>query len=536
MQTKLAAALLAAAMLCGSALADGLLPERVVKAIEARVGAGQYPVVVIGVIDGGNSEVRGFGKLPDGTQANGGTVFEIGSVTKTFTATLLADAVKTGQLRLDQPVEDLLPGWKIPARDGRKITLGDIARQRSGLPRMPGNLKPADLENPFQDYGRGKLQAFLAGYDLPRDPGAQYEYSNLGFALLGTALAEHAGMTYGELLQRKILTPLGMNDSAAVTTDAMRARLAPGHNEQGKSVKNWDFDAFAPAGAIRSTADDMLRYLKANMRAAPGSAMALAQQPEAEVGAGSKIGLAWMTEGKSGIVWHNGMTGGYASFLGFSADRKHGVVVLTDAAVSLDDLGFATLNAEAPITPVQSAVTLPGSALDEVGGDYKLASGLVIHVFREGGQLYLRAEGQQALPVYASGPSDFFMRIAPISVTFTRDAAGKVDGMVLHQNGDHPASRIAADNGIALDAKTLADYVGVYDFGALGELVVTLEEGRLTAKLAAQPAFAIYPSAKDAFFYKVVEAKLSFERDAAGKVVAVVLHQNGHDLRALRKP
>lgn len=525
-------AIAAAVLMSCSALAAGLVPDRVEKVIQDRIAAGQYPVVVIAVVDGDKTEVRGFGTLPGGKPLNGNTVFEIGSVTKTFTATLLADAVIKGTVKLETPIADLLPGWTIPG--GPKLTLEAIATQRSGLPRMPTNFVPAGPANPYREYGEDKLKAFLSGYELPREPGAQYEYSNLGFATLGTALAHHVKSDYASLLQRIVFDPLGMTASSVATAPSQPAALAPGHDEKGLPTNNWVFDAFAGAGGVRSTAGDMLKYLKANMAAAPGTAMALAQSPRADIGPDAKIGLAWMTSGKYGIVWHNGMTGGYASFVGFSADRKHGVVLLTNAASSVDELGFATLIPEAPISEAKKAVELSAAALDEVVGDYKLASGLVIHIFRNGDQLMARAEGQPALPLFASGPNDYFVKVAPISATFTRDAAGKVAGLVLHQNGDHVAPKVT-ETAFAVDAKTLGDYVGVYSFGAHGDFVFTLKDDALFAKLATQPAFQVFPSAKDKFFYKVVDAQLTFERDAAGKVIAVVLHQNGHDTRAPKK-
>jgi CubicO group peptidase (beta-lactamase class C family) len=134
---------------------------------------------------------------------------------------------------------------------------------------MPTNFLPKDPANPYADYDAAKLKAFLAGYELPRDPGASYEYSNLGFGLLGYALAQLDHTTYGALTDEAILKPLRMMMSGTAFTDAMRAHLAPGHDATGKKVKNWDLDALAGAGAIRSTTNDMLRYLKANMANRP---------------------------------------------------------------------------------------------------------------------------------------------------------------------------------------------------------------------------------------------------------------------------
>src|SRR5262249_33330175 len=156
------------------------------------------------------------------------TVYEIGSVTKTFTATLLARAVLSGRVTLDTPVARLLPGFKIPSRGGKGITLGHLATNRSGLPPLPSNLLGQDPHNPYADYDAAKLKAFLAEYELPRDPGAAYEYSNLGFGLLGFALAQFERTTYDTLAETEILKPLGMGMSGTTLTQAMRERLASG--------------------------------------------------------------------------------------------------------------------------------------------------------------------------------------------------------------------------------------------------------------------------------------------------------------------
>ena len=249
---------------------------------------------------------------------------------------------------------------------------------------MPTNILPKDPANPYADYDAAKLKAFLADYQLLRDPGAAYEYSNLGFGLLGYALAQLEHTTYGAMTDEKILKPLGMTMSGTVLSDAMSTHLAPGHDNTGSAMKNWDFDALAGAGAIRSTANDMLRYLKANMgidQSPLADAMKLAQQPRSDMTKTIRIGLAWMTTRK-GIIWHNGQTGGYHSFLGFTADGRHGLVILSNTAADLDDLGFATLGASVPLAPAYKAIVLPSASLDEYVGTYKLADKLLLTVFR----------------------------------------------------------------------------------------------------------------------------------------------------------
>jgi D-alanyl-D-alanine-carboxypeptidase/D-alanyl-D-alanine-endopeptidase len=522
----------------GSASA-GALPERVAKTAAACVAAGVCHTLVFGVVDGDKSEVVAFGQLDGGKAADGDTVYEIGSITKTFTA-ILANAVLSGRLALDTPVGQRLPDFTIPSR-GKEITLGDLATQHSGLPRLPPDFMPADPENPHADYDAAKLKKSLADYRLPRDPGAAYEYSNLGFGLLGFALAQSAYLSYGELVDREILKPLGMTMSGIALADAMRAHLAPGHDDQGKPAKNWDLDALAGAGAIRSSANDMLRYLRANMGidSSPLSqAMTLGQQQRADMAKTMRVGLAWITTDR-GIVWHNGGTGGYHAFLGFSGDRRLGVVVLSDSTMSIDDLGFATLQADAPLNPVFKEAALPAASLDDYVGTFKLGNNFLLKIFRMKDALYARATGQSALPIFPSAPNEFFARVGGISLTFTRDGAGAVTGLTLHQNGDHAAPKLTAaelppePNEIALDAATLGNYAGRYQF-EFGRFDVVLNGDHLEARLTGQPAFPIFASGHDAFFYKIVEAELHFERDADHKVVAVVLHQNGRDQRASR--
>ena len=519
----------------------GPLPERVEQAAQDRVATGTNQTLVFGMVDGDKSEVVAFGTLDGGKPPDGDTVYEIGSITKTFTATLLAQAVIAGRVTLDTPLAQLLPDFKIPSRDGMEITLGELGTQHSALPRLPSNLLPKDPANPYADYDAAKLKAFLADYQLPRDPGAAYEYSNLGFGLLGYALAQSEHASYGALTDERILKPLGMTMSGTALGDAMRAHLAPGHDNTGNAVKNWDLDALAGAGAIRSTANDMLRYLKANMGIDPSplaDAMKLAQAPRSDMNKNIRIGLAWMTTRK-GIVWHNGETGGYRSFLGFTADGRHGVVVLSNTAADLDDLGFAALGTGIRLTPAYKAIVLPNASLDEYVGTYKLGDKSLLKIFRINDGLFAQLTGQGQVAIFPSAPNESFARAVRASASFTRNPDGAVNGLVLHQNGDHTAPKLSASEippepqEIAFDAATSGNYVGKYRFD-FGILDVALRGDHLEAQLTGQSAFPVFASSKDKFFYRVVDAQLAFERDGDGKVVAVVLHQNGRDMRAPR--
>jgi len=359
--------LLLTAICAQSAACAPLLPDRVAAAARERVDTGDYPALAIGYVEGDKSEIVVFGTAGGGVTLDADTVFEIGSITKTMTATVLAQDVRSGNLALDTPVATLLPDFKIPSRSGKPITLLDLATQSSGLPRVPTNMMLADPADPYADYGPDDLEAFLAGYDLPRAPGEAFEYSNLGFGLLGFAIARHAHAGYGDLLDRRLFQPLSMTMSGTALREKMRAHLAVGHRG-GAIAKNWTFDALAGAGAVLSSTKDMLVYLRMNMgqiELPGGNTNPIAHQARRDAGGGQRIGLAWMNfRGRdSDIVWHNGGTGGYRSFLGFRTDGRRGVVILTNTTASVDDLGFAALLDDAPLDPAHRANALDAEPL-----------------------------------------------------------------------------------------------------------------------------------------------------------------------------
>jgi serine-type D-Ala-D-Ala carboxypeptidase/endopeptidase len=426
--------------------AVSILPPRIIAAAQERVNAKWYPTVVVAFVDGEKSEIATFGKLDDSTVPDNRTVYEIGSITKTFTATLLAEAIQSSKVKLDTPVAALLSGFTVPERNGKQITLASLATQSSGLPYMPDNLAAADPGNPFAGFDEAKLKAFLAGYKLKRDPDEVYEYSNLGFGLLGFALSQPK--SYGAAVQAKIFRPLGMTMSAVGLDGAMKAHLATGHNRRNQEVQNWKFDVLAGCGAIDSTAEDMLRYLKANMSAdntTLSAAFRLAQQPRRDMDKVNRIGLAWMTREAQpqDVVWHNGTTFGYASFIGFTADRKRGIVILTNVAESVDDLGFAALSD----VSLRSYKTVPleEATLKNYFGAYKISSGGLVKIFAKGGQLYAQALGEDPIPLFPQSPDEFFTRIDGFHLIFNRQADGSISDLILRQNGDRVAAKLSGE-------------------------------------------------------------------------------------------
>ena len=350
-------ALLAIAMLA-SALAAANLDE-IRSILVNRVDENKKAVgIVVGIIDEHGRNVIGHGKLAlDRDQTpDGDTIFEIGSITKVFTSLLLADMVERGEVKLDDPAGKFLPSTvQVPRRGDRQITLLDLSMQVSGLPRLPNNMKLTDLNNPYANYDAARLYDFLSGYTLTRDIGEKYEYSNLGVGLLGHALSLKAGLTYEELVRGRILEPLGMTSTTVTLSESQKKRLATGHNATLHPVGNWDLNVLEGAGALRSTANDMLKFLAANLELTKTplqAAMRRMRSVHRETGVPDlEIMMAWHVFHKFGtdIVWHNGGTGGYRSFAGFVPAKKSAVVVLCNTSVDCDDIGRHALESRWPV-------------------------------------------------------------------------------------------------------------------------------------------------------------------------------------------
>ncbi len=436
-------ALLPLCLLSTAALAAPSLDDAVRQRAEDLTRTGMHASIVIAVIDGKDSAVYGFGTAHPGKPGKPGadTVYQIGSVTKTMTALLLADAVAEGKVKLNDPVATLLPGYTVPAFDGKQISLLDLATHYSSLPRLPDNFTPANPANPYADYTPAKQRQFLAAYRLPHAPGTHFDYSNIGYAVLGTALAAQAGTSYEALLQSRIAVPLGMRSTSNQPTHGMLARLASGHLLSGEPTPAWDLNVVAPAGGVYSSARDMVAYLQAYMFK-PLRPYALAIQPQRPLAPGSEtqIGLAWLLEQQQGqaYAWHSGQTGGYTSYAAFTTDGKRGVVVLTNTARTVDALGLSALLPGTPLPPLkkpQAAIELPRAALAEYVGEYPLGTDFTLTVTLGKQGLEAAGTGVGSAPLFASAKDQFFFRAIDADLAFTRDAAGKIVNAVLKQGG-----------------------------------------------------------------------------------------------------
>jgi len=428
-------------LLFTSGFAQPVIPDEVKKNIKARVDQGTNAGIVVGVTDGKTTNYFSYGlKSLNGKPVDERSVFEIGSISKTFTCILLANLVVKGEVSLDDLLQKYLQeGVKAPTRNGAEIKLLHIANHTSGLPRMPGNFSPANPANPFADYSEKQMYDFLNSYQLPRDIGSEYEYSNYAMGLLGHVLAVKKGVSYEQLMVDVIANPLAMKDTRIAFTPDMKNNLAMGHSA-GIQVENWDIPTLAGAGAIRSTTIDMIKYVSANMgktKSALYPAMQLSHKNSRPEGTTPVLGLGWHKNLADGleIIWHNGGTGGYRTFAGFNADGSMGVVVLSNSNVSIDDIGFHLLNSKSVLKEVDKELVLDEAALEKYVGKYELVPGFVLTVSREGTQLKAQATGQPQLPIFAKTHNVFFYKAVEAQLTFNSGDDGNVKSVTLKQGG-----------------------------------------------------------------------------------------------------
>jgi D-alanyl-D-alanine-carboxypeptidase/D-alanyl-D-alanine-endopeptidase len=421
--------------------------------------------IVVGVIEPDGRRVVAWGNLAnsDPRTLDGDTIFEIGSVSKVFTSLVLADMVNRKEVTLDDPAAKYLPeNVKMPERSGKAISLLDLSTHSSGLPFMPGNRK-LDPRNLYaDDYSVNDLYEFLSGCTLPRDPGSEFEYSNLGGGLLGHLLAYRAGMDYESLVGIRITRPLGM-PATGITLSSMEQRMATGHNARLAPVAKLDLTTLAGAGALRSSANDMLTFLEAFLGCrestlAPAmKAMLEVRRPAGQI----QIGLGWLlisTDGRE-IVWHNGGTGGFRAFVGYDPKERIGVVVLSNASTpnGVDDIGFHLLNSKLPLANPEppehpkehTEIHIDPALLDNYTGRYQVTPNLIFEITRDCDRLFAQGFAQvtdqaMVLPkfeLFAEGEKNFFARVADNQIAFETGPGGRATSLILRRAGrDTPAA------------------------------------------------------------------------------------------------
>lgn len=479
------------------------------------------------------------------------SAFEIGSVSKTMTAALLAQLIEQGQASLDDPLAALLPeGTPVPTFEGRPILLRHVVTHTSGLPALPARMQVADAADPYAALTPDALLASLGDVTLTRAPGAQFEYSNFASMLLSWAVARRAGQPLETLLQQRLFAPLGMT-GAHVAQRPAHVRAAAGHLPNGEETPPWNIPGdMAGVGGVRATLDDMVRYVQAQLGQAQGegagpvlAALQATQQPVSEQ---PPMAMHWMIAPLAGrrVLMHEGGTGGFSSLVGFDPAQARGVVVLSDTSLTalggLGGLGAHLLDPSMPLAPPRRLATPPADLVDALVGTWQLGAGLQVELARTGEGLIIHPAGQTVFELAYDDAGDFFPTRFDALLSPRRAADGSYS-FVWHQGGGvmpatrvQPAAAPMPDGAGAAQGAALSDYAGTYPLAPGFALTIDQADGQLRAQATGQGAFALTPAQADVFEAPAYGIELRFERDAGGAVVALDLHQGGRVMRGER--
>ncbi|MEQ1512719.1 MAG: serine hydrolase [Lysobacteraceae bacterium] len=376
------------------------------------------------------------------------TAFEIGSVSKPMMAALLAGLIRDGKASLDDPLSAYLPkGSSVPTFEGKPILLRHIVTHTSGLPAIPAGVDYDPL-NPYAKVDEATLLKVLSTTALAQAPGAKFEYSNFAAMLLSYAIARRAGNDFETLLDTRVFAPLGM-DSSYINRKPDGVSAAAGHTPDAKLTPAWTFQTdFAGVGGVRSTLDDMVRYVQGQFGGAAKPLDADFRMTHAAVANDAKapIAMHWMLASLNGRTFlaHEGGTGGFSSFVAFDPERKFGVVILSDTALhergGLGSLGLHLLDSKVPLGKPRTGESVPTLALsaeelNAYAGEYPLMPNFALTVRAENGTLTAQATGQGAFPLAPTAKDVFEAPDFGIVIRFQRDAAGKVVALKLDQGG-----------------------------------------------------------------------------------------------------
>ena len=397
------------------------------------------------IVAHGPTDRRGARRL------GGDTVFEIASLSKVFTALVLADFAVRGEARLEDPLASYVPpGVAVPQFEGRTITLIDLATHTSGLPLRPGNIKGApDTPNKYAGYSFAQLYADLPNHTFAHAPGSRFLYSNLGVALLGQGLALRAREPFPDLLRARVTAPLGLVDTHFGEQPASGGRRAQGHDLDLKPVGTSDDGVLAPAGGLRSTPNDLLRLLELFLTGAgpgelPTAARLMMDVDRPGDDANTRMALGWRRTTIHGetYYWSNGSADGARAFMGFNPARRIAVVAIADAAsgAGLDDIARKVLDpqqeVDLKVTPRPREIAAPAAAIERVLGTYEYAPDDRIQISRGETGLIVTA-GPSQLLIVPQSPTRFFSKYGgDILFEFPGSGSTPSKTLVLHQGGE----------------------------------------------------------------------------------------------------
>lgn len=525
-------------LISGACRAAPELPDAYREVIDKGIANGAYPAVAVGIIEGKEQKTFFFGK-----PASADSAFEIGAVSEVFLGLLLAQDAVAGKLRFRDTLRQLLPP-EFVFTDSRlgAITIEDLITHRSGLPIVPANFFPADVDDPHADYGDADLQSFLTNYRFANSE-REFAYTPLDAGVLALVLARAHATTYPALLKSQILDPLQLKRA----TFADPPELLDGHL-YGQPAKHWHYAALSGAAGLRATLLDLMTFMQANLLPDTSplrAALLLSRHPRA-AGIADEVGLGWnVREPKSDeqswpLVWRASETGGFSTFVGFRNDRQRAIVLLTNTAEDLAGLGIAWLNDEGPPPAPRAPRPPDATVMATYPGLYQITNGNEITVRQLGSDLSIQIVGQPPWHLRGYDDDAFVANAGAVGVSFVRDI-DHISGLVLRLGNDHiAANRLSARAPRLARALTTVDpdeltrYAGTYQLSADALIRIVPAINGLTIQMTGAMRARVRPYAVDRFadddgFYDLI-----FTRDKNGIPTGFKLNLAGADRTATR--
>jgi CubicO group peptidase (beta-lactamase class C family) len=489
---------------------------------------------------------RGMANLELGVALKPDHVFRIGSVTKQFTSAAIMILAEEGKLAVSDPITKFLPDYPT---QGKTITIEHLLTHTSGIQSYTdmqawrGRLR--------EDFSLSALIDLFKNEPMQFAPGEKWRYNNSGYILLGAVVEKVSGKPYAEFVKERIFTPLGMKDTRYDVTDDVIPRRAAGYGRTDAGFQNAVYLSMTQpyaAGALLSTVDDLARWdagLTAGTLVPPASLEKMFTNYRLADGAPSGYGYGWQIASYDGrpVQEHGGGIPGFRAHVLRVPSGGVFVAVLSNiAAPTPDPQSFARKAAAVALgKPLVDppAVALTAEQLEAYVGRYVTAAGTRHVVTRDGARLFVQFGGGARTELFASGSETFFEKGGFARVRFQRDAAGKVIRLEIDNFGARPAAtrddtpeKKPAAAEVKVDTATYDAYVGEYELMPGFILTVTREGDRLMTQATGQSKVEVFPSSPTEFFLKVVEARISFVKDASGAVTGLVLHQGGRDMPA----
>jgi D-alanyl-D-alanine-carboxypeptidase/D-alanyl-D-alanine-endopeptidase len=467
------------------------------------------------------------------------TVFEIGSVTKTMTAFLVADLIESGAWTLDDPIARHLPaGTVLPRQGERQITVRDLVTHTSGLPALPARMRPADPANPYGTLSEQTLLASLADVTLSRPIGSQAEYSNFGMMVLSLAVARAQGNDFEAALKRKLFDPLGMRSAHVVRAPA-GVILAQGHTPAAQATPAWTITPnLAGVGMVRASLNDMIRYAQAQSGAVETPLLKTMQRTQQPLTQG--FGMNWLVQAAQGrtLISHEGGTGGFSSLVSLEPAAKRAVVVLADTSLAdlggLSDVAAPLLGLNRPLGKPRVQQPIPESLRTAMQGDWELG-GLPMRIRSDSGKLMAQAQGQSAFELFYDSRGDFYPIVTSATLTPVLQD-GKVNTFRWVQGGGVVEGvRKGSREAPSATNPAWKDWAGEYQLAPSFSLRVFEEGGVLKIQGTGQPSIPAEVTGTDRIEVKAVGAVVEFSRNAQGAVVSATLRQAGQVIPGQKK-